>query len=503
MASASTTTTLIHLNAPTHSPIRLHDNNFPVWQRQGTSTLIGLDLLGLVDGSKTAPPQFTDTAQRATNPAYTAWYRQYQILISALLGSCLETIQPLISSAATAQQAWSRLVTSYANDSKGRVIYLKTKLSKNPKSSRSVVDYLQDMRSIADALAAAQSPVDDDDLIAYVLNQLGDDYASIIPAVRVQKAGITYGDLYNILIEHERMLKDAEEAKQSHLVTANVTQRQNPTANNGPAGQSNSGFAGQSFNRDQGGNYNQRRFRGNRQNNGGFSRNNTVCRFCNLHGHEAKVCRKLARLLREVGVTSGASHHATSSTTSLPSFSEYGGPDEIHLADGNRLKITHTGTTVFPTPTRDLSLNNVLCVPKLRRNLVSVSKLCQSNGVSVEFFPNSFHVKDLRTGACLMQGNNMHDVYSATMSCEPQINTITLSSVNEWHHRLGHPSNKVLGVISRNSNYPFKSFDVSTFHFDSCSVNKSHKLPFAENTLNNTKPLELLYTDVWGTKDMS
>ncbi|XP_019189841.1 PREDICTED: uncharacterized protein LOC109184300 [Ipomoea nil] len=205
--------------------------------RQVKSTLIGLDLLGYVDGTKGAPTQFTDEARTIVNPAYTAWYRQDHILISALLGSCSESIQPLISSAVTAHQAWSRLATSNDNDSKGRVIYLKTKLTKNPKGSSSIVEYLQDMRSIADSLAAAQSPVDDDDLIAYVLNQQGDEYASIIPAVRVQRVGITYGDLYNILTEHERMLKDAEEARQSHLVTANVTQRQTPLAsqsNGGP-----------------------------------------------------------------------------------------------------------------------------------------------------------------------------------------------------------------------------------------------------------------------------
>lgn len=130
--------------------------------------------------------------------------------------------------------------------------------------------------------------------------------------------------------------------------------------------------------------------------------------------------------------------------SSFHGLSDYGGPDEIHLGDGNSLNISHTGHTIFPTTTRNLSLYGVLCVPKLRTNLVSVSQLCKTNSVSVEFFPSCFFVKDFLTGALLLQGDNIHDVYCASMSRQPQLNVSTLPSLLDLHHSFGHPSNKTL-----------------------------------------------------------
>ncbi|GJY98846.1 hypothetical protein Tco_0516276 [Tanacetum coccineum] len=48
------------------------------------------------------------------------------------------------------------------------------------------------------------------------------------------------------------------------------------------------------------------------------------------------------------------------------------------------------------------------------QNLISIAKLCKSNPVSVEFFSSHFLVKDLRTGAPLLRGENIGDVYCVT-----------------------------------------------------------------------------------------
>ena len=102
---ASTTTDIVHLTAPSNFPIKLTTSNFPVWSRQVRSTLIGFNLSGYIDGTTKEPTQFTDTARTTPNPAYLVWYRQDQIIVSALLGSCSDTIQPLISSVTTAHDA--------------------------------------------------------------------------------------------------------------------------------------------------------------------------------------------------------------------------------------------------------------------------------------------------------------------------------------------------------------------------------------------------------------
>lgn len=84
---------------------------------------------------------------------------------------------------------------------------------------------------------------------------------------------------------------------------------------------------------------------------------------------------------------SGASHHVASTPASFHTLSEYGGPDEIVLGNGKGPLVSHTSNSSIPTFSHSLKLHDVLYVPKLRNNLVSVAKLCKSNRVSVEFSP--------------------------------------------------------------------------------------------------------------------
>lgn len=107
-------------------------------------------------------------------------------------------------------------------------------------------------------------------------------------------------------------------------------------------------------------------------------------------------------------VDSGASHHVTSQLSNLSLHQPYEGPDDIHIGDGSVLPITHTGS-ISLSPSFHLS--NVLCVPAIHQNLISVSKFCRSNHTSIEFFPTHFVAKDLRTGSPVLLGKNRHDLY--------------------------------------------------------------------------------------------
>lgn len=90
---------------------------------------------------------------------------------------------------------------------------------------------------------------------------------------------------------------------------------------------------------------------------------------------------------------SGASHHVASNPTSFHTLLEYGGPNEIMLGNGNALSISHNRHTTLPTPSRPLHLHNVLFVPQMRNNLVSVAKLSKANNVFVEFSPIIFWLR--------------------------------------------------------------------------------------------------------------
>jgi len=72
------------------------------------------------------------------------------------------------------------------------------------------------------------------------------------------------------------------------------------------------------------------------------------------------------------------------------------------------------------------------------------------------------------------------------------------TSIIGWHQRLGHPSSKVIDRMISLFSLPVSS-NSSTSHFcDSCSINKSHRLPFHKHGLTSSAPFDLIYTDVWG-----
>ncbi|KAD2393053.1 hypothetical protein E3N88_40030 [Mikania micrantha] len=397
-------TTVIHLSTTTNFPIKLTTNNFPSWRKQVLSTLTGLALEQFVDGLTEPPPKVLDGKP---NPEYRTWYRQDQVLLGALLGSCSDHIQPIVSSAETSRQLFIRLTESYASVSRSRIISLRTKLTTTTKGSRPVADYLHEMKAIADELALAQKPIDDDDLTVHILAHLGDDYKAIAAALKTWDTTIAFSDLYEKLVDHERSLLEAKPVEP--IIKVNNTQR----ATNTHASRHFTRPASVARNQNRHNTFSPRST--NIENSGKISnfrtnRNNYFCNFCNIPGHETKDCRKFARFLQQnnlaltpastnptvnVSMTnspqhaswpmfdSGASNHATSDQASMHNLSEYGGPDEIVLGNGIALPISHIGQASIPTSSRPLTLSNVLLVPRFAQSSHLIEKFFKTSLVSL------------------------------------------------------------------------------------------------------------------------
>lgn len=82
------------------------------------------------------------------------------------------------------------------------------------------------MRTIADALAIAQSPVSEEDLTVHILSQLGDDYNTIVAAIKVRDNPILYSELFEKLTDYEQAIKETSPILESIPTTVNNTARQ-------------------------------------------------------------------------------------------------------------------------------------------------------------------------------------------------------------------------------------------------------------------------------------
>ena len=146
------------------------------------------------------------------------------------------------------------------------------------------------------------------------------------------------------------------------------------------------------------------------------------------------------------------------------------------IGDGTNLPITHTSSTPLHTPHNTFQLDNVLCVPSMQKNLIYISQFCSSNKVSVEFLPNYFLVKGIRTGETLLRGHTKDGVYEwPTSPSLIAFSTIKTTSFN-GHHRLSHPAFPILKHIVSSNHLGLSSSLSSDFSCNSCLCNKSHKI---------------------------
>lgn len=78
---------------------------------------------------------------------------------------------------------------------------------------------------------------------------------------------------------------------------------------------------------------------------------------------------------------SGATHYVTSDINNLSSYIPHVGSEHLHVGNGTNLKIFHRDYCLLPNSNGKLHLNDVLHVPNIIKNLISISKFTHDNDV--------------------------------------------------------------------------------------------------------------------------
>ena len=122
---------------------------------------------------------------------------------------------------------------------------------------------------------------------------------------------------------------------------------------------------------------------------------------------------------------------------------------KIKVADGSLITVAGQGTVAFSS---SLILKNVLHVPNLTVNLLSIHKITQELNCHVTFFNDHCVFQDQTKGRMIGQARATEGLYllKDKDSCSDPL-SLSLISVNAnkdeiWNHhrRLGHPSFKTL-----------------------------------------------------------
>lgn len=127
---------------------------------------------------------------------------------------------------------------------------------------------------------------------------------------------------------------------------------------------------------------------------------------------------------------------------------EYKDKQSICMGNGESITITHAGRACIKGA-RQLFLNNLFRVPKIRKNLIIISQFSKDNKVYFEFFPKYCLVKDILTNETLLQGDADKGLYKFNLvnsnidesqkCCNLSETTQTVKekgTFNLWHYKL-------------------------------------------------------------------
>jgi len=85
----------------------------------------------------------------------------------------------------------------------------------------------------------------------------------------------------------------------------------------------------------------------------------------------------------------------------------------VKIGNDAGMKIKHIGSASFALAhmNTQVILNNLLHVPEINKNIISVSKFAKDNHVYFEFFPDKCYVKNQDTNQILLQGKIKDGLY--------------------------------------------------------------------------------------------
>ena len=199
---------------------------------------------------------------------------------------------------------------------------------------------------------------------------------------------------------------------------------------------------------------------------------------------------------------SGATDHLTGSSEHFVSYIPCAGNETIRIADGSLAPVAGKGKI---SPCAGLSLHNVLHVPKLSYNLLSISKITHELNCKAIFLPDSVSFQDLSSGRMIGTARHSRGLYlldddtsSSSIPRTSLLSSYFTTSEQDcmlWHFRLGHPNFQYMKHL-----FPhlFSKVEMTTLSCDVCIQAKQHRVSFPSQPYKPTQPFTLVHSDVWG-----
>ena len=197
---------------------------------------------------------------------------------------------------------------------------------------------------------------------------------------------------------------------------------------------------------------------------------------------------KSAERLKSWIVDSGATCHMCNDRKMFVEFSSLQPTQEVTLGDGYSVEATGQGVVmlemILTDTTRMCKLNNVLYVPRLSYNLLSVSMATQS-GKIVKFKEDECSLME-ENGKQIAVAKKVDSLYYICCENHEKANSAATESVHKetketvWHRRFGHLGVQNLKMLAKERLVEGLHYDVlkDTEFCESCAEGKHHDSTF-------------------------
>lgn len=203
-------------------------------------------------------------------------------------------------------------------------------------------------------------------------------------------------------------------------------------------------------------------------------------------------------------VDSGASAHMTANKTWINNANFTPSLTEITVANNMKVPVLCSGDVHISTDCNyDITVTNVLCVPSLTTNLLSVSELIK-NGNRVVFEDSHCYIRNKQNElvATAELSNGVYKLQIKVADCI--LAAPAIASAELWHRRLAHINsndlNKMKSGIVDGLFYPDTS-DMMKEKCVTCCEGKQMRLPFSHVGQRSTETLQIIHADVCGAME--